>query len=246
MWTRLGARGVTTMAWESFGEGWVTDAVKQLKIDPTVIRADYGELPDLSQVDWSTDVLFTWNGTTSGARVPNADWIPADREGLSFADATSGVFAYEMPWDKIDATAYTPQFNLSPYLPSLRELHDQRLAVNPEFIYVREQLALLEEQRQKESVSLNEKERRSEQDAFEARRLAIENTRRKAVGEEPLKDMAALRALDEQRSLDPENEMGDSDKPDPYLQETGAVLADLVRLLQNRQVANSEGAVLQE
>jgi carboxyl-terminal processing protease len=95
-------------------------------------------------------------------------------------------------------------------------------------------------------VSLNEKERRSEQDAFEARRLAIENTRRKAVGEEPLKDMAALRALDEQRSLDPENEMGDSDKPDPYLQETGAVLADLVRLLQNRQVANSEGAVLQE
>ncbi|KAF0810487.1 tail-specific protease prc [Alcanivorax sp. S71-1-4] len=151
-----------------------------------------------------------------------------------------------LPWDKIDATAYTPQFNLSPYLPSLRELHDQRLAVNPEFIYVREQLALLEEQRQKESVSLNEKERRSEQDAFEARRLAIENTRRKAVGEEPLKDMAALRALDEQRSLDPENEMGDSDKPDPYLQETGAVLADLVRLLQNRQVANSEGAVLQE
>jgi phosphoserine aminotransferase len=109
MWTMLGARGVTTMAWESFGEGWVTDAVKQLKIDPTVIRADYGELPDLSQVDWSTDVLFTWNGTTSGARVPNADWIPADREGLSFADATSGVFAYDIDWSKIDVATFSWQ-----------------------------------------------------------------------------------------------------------------------------------------
>ena len=145
-----------------------------------------------------------------------------------------------LPWDKIDATDYTPQFNLSPYLSSLRELHDQRLAVNPEFVYVREQLVLLEEQRSKESVSLNEAARRDEQQTFEARRLAIENTRRKAVGEEPLKDMAALRALDEQRSLDPENEMADSDKPDPYLQETGAVLADLVQLLQNKRVADSE------
>ena len=76
-------RPVTALAWESFGEGWVTDAVKQLKIEPTVIRADYGQLPDLSQVDWTHDVLFTWNGTTSGVRVPDADWIPADREGLS-------------------------------------------------------------------------------------------------------------------------------------------------------------------
>ncbi len=109
MWTMLGARPVTTLAWESFGEGWVTDAVKQLKIDPTVIRADYGDLPDLTQVDWSNDVLFTWNGTTSGVRVPNGDWIADDREGLSFADATSGVFAYDMPWDKIDVATFSWQ-----------------------------------------------------------------------------------------------------------------------------------------
>ena len=109
MWTMLGARGVTTLAWESFGEGWVTDAVKQLKLDPTVIRADYGQLPDLSQVDFNTDVLFTWNGTTSGVRVPNADWIPDDREGLTFADATSAVFAYDIPWDKIDVATFSWQ-----------------------------------------------------------------------------------------------------------------------------------------
>jgi phosphoserine aminotransferase len=109
MWTMLGARPVTTLAWESFGEGWVTDAAKQLKLDPTVIRADYGQLPDLDQVDWSNDVLFTWNGTTSGVRVPNGDWIPADRRGLSFADATSGVFAYDIPWDKIDVATFSWQ-----------------------------------------------------------------------------------------------------------------------------------------
>jgi phosphoserine aminotransferase len=109
MWTMLGQRGVTTLAWESFGEGWVTDAVKQLRIDPVVIRADYGQLPDLAQVDWSTDVLFTWNGTTSGVRVPNGDWIPDTREGLSFADATSGVFAYDIPWDKIDVATFSWQ-----------------------------------------------------------------------------------------------------------------------------------------
>ena len=109
MWTMLGAKPVTTLAWESFGEGWVTDAVKQLKIDPTVIRADYGQLPDLAQVDWSNDVLFTWNGTTSGVRVPDADWIPADREGLSFADATSGVFAYDIDWAKIDVATFSWQ-----------------------------------------------------------------------------------------------------------------------------------------
>jgi phosphoserine aminotransferase len=109
MWTMLGARPVTTLAWESFGEGWVTDAVKQLKIDPNVIRADYGQLPDLTAIDWSNDVLFTWNGTTSGVRVPNADWIPADREGLSFADATSGVFAYDIDWDKIDVATFSWQ-----------------------------------------------------------------------------------------------------------------------------------------
>ena len=109
MWTMLGARGVTALAWESFGEGWVTDAVKQLKIDPTVIRADYGQLPDLSQVNWDQDVLFTWNGTTSGVRVPNADWIPADRAGLSFADATSAVFAYDIDWTKIDVATFSWQ-----------------------------------------------------------------------------------------------------------------------------------------
>jgi phosphoserine aminotransferase len=109
MWTMLGARGVTTLAWESFGEGWVTDAVKQLKLDPTVIRADYGQLPDLDTVDWSDDVLFTWNGTTSGVRVPDGEWIPADREGLCFADATSAVFAYDLPWDKIDVATFSWQ-----------------------------------------------------------------------------------------------------------------------------------------
>lgn len=109
MWTMLGAKPVTTLAWESFGEGWVTDAAKQLKLDPTVIRADYGQLPDLGQVDWSNDVLFTWNGTTSGVRVPNGDWIADDREGLSFADATSAVFAYDLPWDKIDVATFSWQ-----------------------------------------------------------------------------------------------------------------------------------------
>ena len=109
MWTMLGARPVTALAWESFGEGWVTDAVKQLKIDPNVVRADYGQLPDLAQVDWSHDVLFTWNGTTSGVRVPGAEWIPADREGLSFADATSGVFAYDVDWAKIDVATFSWQ-----------------------------------------------------------------------------------------------------------------------------------------
>ena len=109
MWAMLGARGVTALAWESFGEGWVTDAVKQLKIEATVMRADYGQLPDLDKVDWSDDVLFTWNGTTSGVRVPDGEWIPADREGLSFCDATSAVFAYDIPWDKIDVATFSWQ-----------------------------------------------------------------------------------------------------------------------------------------
>jgi phosphoserine aminotransferase len=109
MWTMLGAKPVTALAWESFGEGWVTDAVKQLKIDPTVLRADYGQLPDLNAVDWSNDVLFTWNGTTSGVRVPNADWIPETRAGLSFADATSAVFAYDIDWAKIDVATFSWQ-----------------------------------------------------------------------------------------------------------------------------------------
>ena len=109
MWSLLGARPVTTLAWESFGEGWVTDAVKQLKIDPTVLRADYGQLPDLAQVDWSNDVIFTWNGTTSGVRVPDADWIAANREGLCIADATSAVFAQEIDWNKVDVLTFSWQ-----------------------------------------------------------------------------------------------------------------------------------------
>jgi phosphoserine aminotransferase len=109
MWTMLGCRPVTATAWESFGEGWVTDAVKQLKIEPTVVRADYGHLPDMAAIDQNHDVLFTWNGTTSGVRVPNGDWISDTREGLTFNDATSAVFAYEMPWDKLDVTTFSWQ-----------------------------------------------------------------------------------------------------------------------------------------
>jgi phosphoserine aminotransferase len=109
MWTMLGARPVTMMAWESFGEGWVTDVNKQLKLNATVMNAPYGEIPDLSAVDFSNDVVFTWNGTTSGARVPNGDWIADDREGLTFNDATSAVFAYDMPWYKLDVTTFSWQ-----------------------------------------------------------------------------------------------------------------------------------------
>jgi phosphoserine aminotransferase len=109
MWTMMGARPATMLAWESFGEGWVTDVNKQLKLNATVLNAPYGEIPDLSAVDFSNDVVFTWNGTTSGARVPNGDWISDDREGLTFNDATSAVFAYDMPWDKLDVTTFSWQ-----------------------------------------------------------------------------------------------------------------------------------------
>jgi phosphoserine aminotransferase len=109
MWTMLGARPVTALAWESFGEGWVTDAAKQLKLNPTIITAAYGELPDLSAVDFTHDVLFTANGTTSGVRIPNYDWVPATREGLTFADATSAVFAQDVDWDKVDVLTYSWQ-----------------------------------------------------------------------------------------------------------------------------------------
>ncbi len=109
MWTMLGARPVTMMAWESFGEGWVTDVNKQLKLNATVLNAPYGEIPDLATVDFDDDVVFTWNGTTSGARVPNGDWIADDRAGLTFNDATSAVFAYDMPWDKLDVTTFSWQ-----------------------------------------------------------------------------------------------------------------------------------------
>ncbi|KIT15675.1 phosphoserine transaminase [Jannaschia aquimarina] len=109
MWTMLGARPVTMLAWESFGKGWVTDAVKQLDLDATVLEAPYGALPDLTAIDWASDVGFTWNGTTSGVAVPNGDWIPADREGLTLCDATSAAFAMELPWDKLDVTTFSWQ-----------------------------------------------------------------------------------------------------------------------------------------
>ncbi|MFC3711882.1 phosphoserine transaminase [Sphingoaurantiacus capsulatus] len=109
LWSMLGARPVTLLAWESFGEGWVTDVVKQLKLDANVMKAPYGELPDLTRVQQDHDVVFTWNGTTSGVRVPNRDWIRDDREGLMIADATSAVFAMPMPWDKLDVVTYSWQ-----------------------------------------------------------------------------------------------------------------------------------------
>jgi phosphoserine aminotransferase len=110
MWTMLGQRPVEMLAWESFGEGWVTDAVKQLKLDARVIKAPYGELPDLSQVDTKTrDVVFTWNGTTSGVRVPNADWIAANREGITICDATSSAFAQRMDFAKLDVVTFSWQ-----------------------------------------------------------------------------------------------------------------------------------------
>ncbi len=110
LWLTLGARPVDMLAWESFGEGWVTDVVKQLKLkDARVLKADYGKLPDLTQVNFDHDVVFTWNGTTSGVRVPNGNWIPADRKGLTICDATSAVFAMEMPWDKLDVVTYSWQ-----------------------------------------------------------------------------------------------------------------------------------------
>ncbi|QMW23626.1 phosphoserine transaminase [Sandaracinobacteroides saxicola] len=109
MWSLLGPRPVTALAWESFGEGWVTDAVKQLKLNPTVIKADYGHLPDLSRVHQDDDVLFTWNGTTSGVRVPHGDWIRDDRAGLTLCDATSAAFAVPLPWAKLDVTTFSWQ-----------------------------------------------------------------------------------------------------------------------------------------
>jgi len=110
MWSLLGARPVTMLTWESFGEGWVTDVEKQLKLkDLTVLRAPYGELPDLSKVDFSNDVVFTWNGTTSGVRVPNGDWIAADRAGLTICDATSAAFAQRLDWVKLDVATFSWQ-----------------------------------------------------------------------------------------------------------------------------------------
>ena len=109
MWSLLGARPVEMLAWESFGEGWVTDAVKQLKLDATVKKAEYGRIVDLATVDFDKDVVFTWNGTTSGVRVPNGDAIPADRAGLTICDATSAAFAMDLPWDKLDVVTFSWQ-----------------------------------------------------------------------------------------------------------------------------------------
>jgi len=109
MWSLLGARKATMVAWESFGAGWVTDVVKQLKIDADVKTADYGDIVDMAAIDYDTDVVFTWNGTTSGVRVPNGDLIPADRAGLTICDATSAAFAMDLPWDKLDVTTFSWQ-----------------------------------------------------------------------------------------------------------------------------------------
>src|SRR6266850_7351648 len=110
MWSLLGARPVTMLTWESFGEGWVSDVAKELKLkDVKILKGAYGELPDLAKVDFKTDVVFTWNGTTSGVRVPNGDWIAADREGLTICDATSAIFAMRLPWDKLDVATWSWQ-----------------------------------------------------------------------------------------------------------------------------------------
>jgi len=110
MWSLLGARPVTMLAWESFGEGWVTDVVKQLKLaDATLLTSGYGELPDLAKVDPATDIVFTWNGTTSGVRVPDAQWIAADRAGLTICDATSAAFAQPLDWSRLDVVTFSWQ-----------------------------------------------------------------------------------------------------------------------------------------
>jgi phosphoserine aminotransferase len=110
LWSLLGERGVDMVAWESFGSGWVTDVIKQLKVaDARKIEAPYGKLPDLSQIDFDRDVVFTWNGTTSGVRVPNADFIPADRKGLTICDATSAAFARRLDFSKLDVVTFSWQ-----------------------------------------------------------------------------------------------------------------------------------------
>lgn len=109
MWSMLGERGIDALSWESFGAGWVSDITDQLGLEVNRHHAEYGDLPDLSKVNCDNDVVFTWNGTTSGVRVPNGDWIDSEREGLTLCDATSAVFAYDMPWDKLDVTTWSWQ-----------------------------------------------------------------------------------------------------------------------------------------
>ena len=109
MWSLLGPRPVTVLVWESFSQGWATDISKQLKLNPTIKKADYGKIPDLKSVDWSNDVVYVANGTTSGVKIPNWEWIPADRQGLSLCDATSAAFAMDIDWAKIDVLTFSWQ-----------------------------------------------------------------------------------------------------------------------------------------
>lgn len=109
MWSLLGSRPVTVLVWESFSDGWATDVAKQLKLNPKIMKADYGKLPDLQSVDWKNDVVFVANGTTSGVKVPGWEWIPSNREGLALCDATSAVFAMEMDWSKLDVVTFSWQ-----------------------------------------------------------------------------------------------------------------------------------------
>jgi len=109
MWSLLGPKPVTVLVWESFSDGWATDVAKQLKLNPKILKADYGKLPDLKSVDWSNDVVFVANGTTSGVRIPDWNWIPANREGLSLCDATSAAYAMEIDWSKIDVLTFSWQ-----------------------------------------------------------------------------------------------------------------------------------------
>lgn len=109
MWSLLGSRPVTALVWESFSEGWATDIQKQLKLNPTILKADYGKIPDLASIDWDSDVVFVANGTTSGVKIPNWDWIPADRRGLTLCDATSAAFAMPVDWSKTDVLTFSWQ-----------------------------------------------------------------------------------------------------------------------------------------
>jgi phosphoserine aminotransferase len=109
LWTFLGARPVTVLVWESFSEGWATDVSKQLKLNPMILKADYGKIPDLKAVDWNSDVIFVANGTTSGVKIPDWDWIPSDRAGLSLCDATSAAFAMPIDWTKVDVLTFSWQ-----------------------------------------------------------------------------------------------------------------------------------------
>ncbi len=109
MWSLLGPRPVTVLVWESFSKGWATDVSKELKLNPTVLEADYGKIPDLNSIDWSNDVVFVANGTTSGVKTPNWNWIPDTREGLTMCDATSAAFAMYIDWSKIDVLTYSWQ-----------------------------------------------------------------------------------------------------------------------------------------